>query len=82
MVRTALPDVCIHLAAVSTVDAARRDEDRAWQVNLHGTLHVARAIMRHTPNCHMLFVSSADAYGSGRAGEPIDEDSPLAPKNV
>ncbi len=76
------PDVCVHLAAVATVAAARDDEDRAWAVNLHGTLHVARALLRHAPDCQMLFVSSADAYGGGTSDTPIDEATPLAPKNL
>ena len=50
-VQEAVPDVCIHLAAVSTVRGAERDEDQAWQVNLRGTLHMARAILRHAPDC-------------------------------
>ena len=82
-VEAASPDVCIHLAAVSTVAAAARNEDQAWQVNLHGTLHLARAILRHAPNCVMLFVSSSDAYGSAfRAGTRVTEDTALAPMNV
>lgn len=77
------PEMCIHLAAVSTIRAAEQDEDHAWQVNLHGTLHVARAIRRYAPECQMLFVSSADAYGgSFRAGTPVDERVPLAPMSV
>ena len=76
------PQVCIHLAAVSTVAAAAHDEDNAWQVNLHGTLHLARAILRHAPDCFMLFVSSSDAYGSSfRAGSRVTEDTALAPMN-
>ena len=83
MVSAAVPDICVHLAAVSTVAIARLDEERAWQVNLHGTLHLARAILRHAPECHLLFVSTADAYGgTGRTGEPIDESVPLAPRNI
>lgn len=77
------PEVCVHLAAVSTVVAAEEGEDRAWQVNLHGTLHLARAILRHAPACHMLYVSSADAYGGAVRGQtPIDENTPLAPLNA
>jgi GDP-4-dehydro-6-deoxy-D-mannose reductase len=80
VVQEASPDVCIHLAAVSTVRGAERDEDHAWQVNLHGTLHVARAMLRHAPDCLMLFISSADAYGySFHTGIPVTEDVALAP---
>ena len=82
-VAAARPDVCVHLAAVSTLAAARRDEDLCWDVNLHGSLSLARAILRHAPDCQMLFVSSADAYGgAGPQDGPIDEAVPLAPKNI
>lgn len=82
-IRDAAPEICIHLAAVSTVAAATQDEDRAWQVNLHGSLHLAHAILRHAPHCVMLFVSSSDAYGSSfRTGLRVTEDTALAPMNV
>ena len=42
------PDACIHLAAVATIAAAVQDADRAWHVNLHGTLNVANAVLAHT----------------------------------
>jgi GDP-4-dehydro-6-deoxy-D-mannose reductase len=77
------PEVCVHLAAVSAVAAARSDEDRAWEVNLNGTLHLARAVLRHAPDCHLLFASTADAYGgSNPDGRPIDESAPLAPRSA
>ena len=36
-VQEASPDVCIHLAAVSTVRGAERNEEDAWDVNLRRT---------------------------------------------
>ena len=45
IVRAEVPEVCVHLAAVSTVGAAEQGEDQAWQVNLHGTLHLARGLL-------------------------------------
>lgn len=75
------PDACIHLAAISTLGAARQDEARCWDVNLHGTLRLAHAVLRHAPDCRMLFVSSADIYGGGPGG-PIGEQVPLAPRNL
>lgn len=79
-VRTAAPDVCVHLAAVSSVGAARSDEVTAWQVNLHGSLLLAQALLRHVPACHLMFVSSADVYGEG--SRAVDESSPLGPRNL
>jgi len=83
LVAEARPDVCVHLAAVATLTAARADEARCWDVNLHGSLRLAHAILRHAPTCHMLFVSSSEIYGGGDPGGPaIDEEVPLAPRNL
>jgi GDP-4-dehydro-6-deoxy-D-mannose reductase len=83
VVRAAAPDTCIHLAAISTNAMARSDENRAWAVNLHGTLHLARAILLHAPGCQLVFASSADAYGASfRGGHKLDEGAPLAPLNT
>jgi nucleoside-diphosphate-sugar epimerase len=78
-----MPDVCLHLAAISTNAMATPDEDHTWSVNLHGTLHLARAILQHSPDCQLLFVSTADAYGASfRSGGKLDETAPLAPLNL
>lgn len=82
-IRTLLPEACIHLAAVSAIPAARQRPDHAWQVNLHGTLNLAQAILAHAPECKFVFASSADAYGlSFREERPLDESAPLAPINT
>jgi nucleoside-diphosphate-sugar epimerase len=82
-VRAASPDVCIHLAAMSAIAAARQDPDRAWGVNFRGTMNLAWALSWHAPSCQMLFVSSADAYGASfKVGHPLDETAPLAPLNI
>ncbi len=79
-VRAFAPDACLHLAAVSAVSAASHNPGRAWQVNLHGTLHLARAIMAETPDCLLVFASSADCYGgSFRSGVALTEAAVLAP---
>lgn len=82
-VAAARPEACVHLAAVAAIPAARRDPDRAWTVNLHGTLNLARALLDGAPDCTLLFPGSADAYGATfRSGFPLDEDAPLAPLNA
>ena len=83
LVRHHRPDGCVHLAAVSAVPAARRDPGHAWRVNLHGTLALADAILEHAPECRLLYVSSAEIYGSSfRAGLRVDEGAPAAPMNT
>ena len=79
---TLRPDACIHLAAVTAVADARRDPDRAWHVNLHGTLNLARAVLADAPDCHLLFASSSEIYGrSFISGRALDETAVLAPMN-
>ncbi len=83
LVRETAPDSCIHLAAISTNAMARSDDERAWQVNLHGTRNLAFALLRHAPSCQLVFASSADAYGASfRSGEKLNESAPLAPLNT
>ncbi len=82
-VATAQPDAVVHLAAVAAISQARLDPGLAWNVNLTGTLNVARAIMAHAPACTLVFASSADIYGASfRAGTPLDEGAVPAPLNT
>ncbi len=82
-VRETLPEACVHLAAVSAVPAARADPDLAWQVNLHGTLALARALLADAPGCTLLHVSTAEAYGrSFLGGAPATEATAFAPANT
>ncbi len=77
------PDAVVHLAAVAAISAARQDPDRAWRINLGGTLNLARALLAHAPGCMMVFSSSADIYGASfRGGQPLAEDALLAPLNT
>jgi GDP-4-dehydro-6-deoxy-D-mannose reductase len=82
-VRDAAPACCVHLAAIASVAQAAAEQDEAWRVNLHGTLHLAQAILTHAPSCQLLFASSADAYGAAfRAGVALDETAILAPMTI
>lgn len=82
-VRLLRPDACLHLAAIAAIPVARAEPDRAWRINLGGTLTLARALREHVPDAPLLFVSSADAYGASfRSGAALDERTPLAPMNI
>ena len=86
-VRSALehapPDVCIHLAAIAAIGDAQADPISAWQVNLHGTLTLARALSAAAPGCVLIFASTADAYGASfKSGLPATEATALAPMNT
>ncbi|WP_419730946.1 GDP-mannose 4,6-dehydratase [Lichenicola sp.] len=82
-VATLSPDACLHLAAISAIPVARAAPDRAWAVNLQGTLNLARALHAERPDAWFLHVSSGDAYGASfKLERPLDEDAPLAPINT
>lgn len=78
------PSAVIHLAAVSTVAAARADSAGAMHVNLLGTMHLAESVLRHVPEARFVYVSSSDIYGRTFTERtvPLDEDAPLAPLNA
>src|SRR5689334_3937465 len=82
-VQASRPDVCVHLAAVSAVTAAGQAPDLTWQVNFHGMMHLAWELARYAPDCQLLFVSSAEAYGASfQGGGKLDESASLAPMSV
>lgn len=82
-VAAARPDIVLHLAAISSVAAARDDVAAAFDVNLGGTMRLASAVLRHVPRARFLYVGSSDVYGGTFARWPtaLDEDAPLAPLN-
>ena len=82
-VQVAQPDACVHLAAISAIAASQADPAAAWQVNLHGTLTLARVLAEDAPGSTLLYTATADAYGrSFIRGAPLDETAALNPMNV
>lgn len=76
------PDIVVHLAAVTTVNAAMRAPRDAWRVNLDGTLNVVMALQHYVPQAHLLFISSAEVYGASLRRDGLTgEDALLQPLN-
>jgi GDP-4-dehydro-6-deoxy-D-mannose reductase len=74
------PTHVIHLAGIAAPIAANTGPEEAWRVHLHGTLDLARVILRRAPNCWLIHVGSGLVYGeSAKAGRALDEDTLLAP---
>jgi nucleoside-diphosphate-sugar epimerase len=83
LVRDTRPNGCLHLAAISAIPDARAAPERAWQVNVAGTLALARALLAHAPSCRLVFASSSEIYGTSfRSGLALDEHAVPAPQNV
>ena len=66
------PTHVVHLAGITAVPAAAADPNRAWTVNVLGTLNCARAVLRHAPEAAFVFAGSSQAYGG-----PPDHGGPL-----
>ncbi len=80
IVREARPNYIVHLAAQSSVGSAENGE--TWRVNAFGSLTLAIACARESPEATVLFTSSAEAYGASFGNGVVDEDTPTAPMNV
>jgi len=80
-VTDAKPDFLVHLAAIAANAVAVADTDRAWAVNLFGTINIAHAAM--AAGAKLLFISSGEVYGASFApGAALDETAPLQPRNL
>lgn len=80
----AQPDAIVHLAAVSSLAEARVDPRKAWNVNLHGTMNLATAVLRHSPQARFVYVGTSEVYGRSHdlgLGK-VDERAILNPRNV
>ena len=74
-----MPDVVLHLAAISHVPDALRDPGYAYQVNAVGTVRLLAEIRRHraagTADPVVLVVGSAEQYGRHELNEmPLHEE--------
>lgn len=70
------PDVILHCAAYTNVDAAEENEDAAYQINAAGTEYLAKAAKLN--GAKMLYIST-DYVFDGTATEPYEVDEPTKP---
>jgi len=72
------PELVIHCAAMTNVDACAKDPDTAFLVNAFGTQNVAHACLRC--NAEMVYISTNEVF-NGHAGRPYREDDQPQPGN-
>jgi GDP-4-dehydro-6-deoxy-D-mannose reductase len=78
----ARPDLVVHLAAVSSVAASRRDPQETYRVNFLGTRALLAGAARAAPAARVILASTGDVYGSAQPGAPpFREDCPLRPRS-
>lgn len=78
------PDAVLHLAGIAFVPDARRDPQRAFEVNATGTLNVLQAVAEAAPEARVVAISSAEVYGRVDLGpgERLDEERPPRPVTI
>src|SRR5215831_11741325 len=74
----ARPEVIVHTASMTEVDACERDPRAAWAANVLGAAHVAQEA--RAAGAHLVHVST-DYVFDGSAG-PYDEEARPAPSGV
>jgi len=81
MMESVRPTAVIHLAAVAAPLEARRSPRVAWEINVTGTMNLARAVLECAPKARFVHVGSSEAYGASflSISGPIDENAPLRP---
>ena len=73
------PDVVLHGAAWTAVDACEADADRAWAVNALGTRYIAEAARRH--RTRVVYFSTDYVFDGTKDSPYVEWDEP-APRSV
>ncbi len=81
-IKSACPDAVVHLAAVSFVPEGGKDPYNIIMTNIYGTQNIISGIQSLDKDCHIIFASSGEVYGSPEKGAVITEKSELKPKSL
>ncbi|TQX86911.1 MULTISPECIES: GDP-mannose 4,6-dehydratase [unclassified Rhizobium] len=77
------PTAVVHLAAITAPQEARKNPTEAWNVNFHGTINLASAVLSEVPECRFVFAGSSEAYGQAFADSAlVTENNALKPMTV
>lgn len=76
------PDVVVHCAAWTAVDAAEEDEnlDRVWAVNAQGTRNIAEGCRRL--GCKLIYISTDYVFDGGGETPRRPEEQDFSPLNM
>jgi GDP-4-dehydro-6-deoxy-D-mannose reductase len=82
LVQTVQPEIVLHLAAWSDVGGSWQQPWTTYELNIQCQLNLLEALLRWTPTCRTLIVSSNEVYGLVGPGDlPITETAPLRPNS-
>ena len=68
------PDIVIHLAAFTNVEACEADVDIAKSVNVEGSKNIAETSKKF--GCKLVYLSSTGVYGKGKSTPWTEDDIP------
>ena len=71
-------DAVVHLAALSNDPLGDLNSSWTYDINLHGTVHLARTA-KEAGVARFVFASSCSMYGASSREDFLDEDAPLKP---
>ena len=69
-------DICVHLAAVASVDICNTDYIESHRTNVTGFLTLVDCVRKHAPGCPIIYASSAAVYGDSTAMPATEATSP------
>lgn len=75
------PDIIVHLAAVTFVPHGDKDPQNVILTNIYGTQNLISAA-GNLKNCHIIFASSSEVYGTPREGDLITEETMVKPNSI
>jgi GDP-4-dehydro-6-deoxy-D-mannose reductase len=79
VIKTHMPDIIFHLAALSSVSKSLRDRPLTYNTNILGTVHLLEAAAGLDKPVRFIFVSTCEVYGDG--GDNITETSSIMLKS-
>lgn len=75
-------DGVFHLAAQSHPPTSFIEPQQTFLVNCFGTINIADAIRKFSPQCRLMFCSTSEVYGAVPEEKgPINEEFPITPIN-
>lgn len=69
------PDVIFYSAAWTDVRGCESDHDKAWKINVEGTMNVVNAVQEVNKECYFVYPSTACVFHGDR-GDYTEEDTP------
>ncbi|UCF79410.1 MAG: GDP-mannose 4,6-dehydratase [Candidatus Eiseniibacteriota bacterium] len=79
LLKESSPGAVVHLAAQSSASRSFERAQETFLVNSVGSMNVFEAVRRACPDCLVLAVGSADAYGPHEGKRALDESTPFVP---